>query len=269
MVCFICRGLSRHGVSFEADLRHRQSGRARSRRPAHGDAAVELDPEQAVVKQERAERTRETIIRAAATIFERDGFAAAPLSGITRRATVTKGALYFHFSSKRELAHAVISEAAETLQVLLAEARRRRGHQLPLQIVIDLSHALVGRLADDPVLRAGLRLGGDSDLFPERAEGLSVDWSALVDELLHKPGSDADDAEGLNAAAQNGSRANPLAAILSGLELLYRRSPEQIQADTLTSIWLLLLQGLARSGEDSRYDPAGSPEGLAPNQPGS
>jgi len=218
-----------------------------------------------VVKQERAERTRETIIRAAASIFERDGFAAAPLSGITRRATVTKGALYFHFSSKRELAHAVIAEAADTLQVLLAEARRRRDHQLPLQIVIDLSHALVGRLADDPVLRAGLRLGGDSDLFPEHDEGLSVDWSALVEELLRKPGTDTGDAEG---APQSGSRSNPLASILSGLELLYRRSPEQVQADTLTSIWRLLLQGLARSGEASRYDPAGSSEDLAPNQPG-
>ena len=220
---------------------------------------MDLDPEQAVAKQERAERTRETIIRAAASIFERDGFAAAPLSGITRRATVTKGALYFHFSSKRELAQAVIAEAAETLQVLLAEARRRRDVQLPLQILIDLSHALVGRLADDPVLRAGLRLGGDSDLFPEDADGLSVDWSALVDELLRKPGTEAADSEG---PTQSGARAHPLASILTGIELVFRRSPEQIHADTLTSVWRLLLQGLARSGDASRYDPAGSPEGL-------
>lgn len=216
---------------------------------------MDLDPERSVVKQERAERTRETIIRAAASIFERDGFAAAPLSGITRRATVTKGALYFHFSSKRELAQAVIAEAADTLQVLLAEARRRRDAELPLQILIDLSHALVGRLADDPVLRAGLRLGGDSDLFPERAEGLRVDWSALVEELLRKPEAGAVDPDG---AAQSGSRVNPLAAILTGMELVFRRSPEQIHTETLTSVWRLLLQGLARSGEISRYDPSGS-----------
>lgn len=215
-----------------------------------------------MVKQERAERTRETIIRAAASIFERDGFAAAPLSGITRRATVTKGALYFHFSSKRELAQAVIAEAADTLQVLLAEARRRHDVELPLQILIDLSHALVGRLADDPVLRAGLRLGGDSDLFPERTEGLRVDWSALVEEVLRKPGAEAADPDG---AAQSGSRANPLAAILTGMELVFRRSPEQIHTETLTSVWRLLLQGLARSGEISRYDPSGSSEILAPN----
>lgn len=240
---------------------------AAAQRTAHGDAAVDLDPEQAVVKQERAERTRETIIRAAASIFERDGFAAAPLAGITRRATVTKGALYFHFSSKRELAHAVTGQAAETLEVLLAEARRRRGRELPLQILIDLSHALVGRLADDPVLRAGLRLGDDSDLFPERTNGLSVDWSGLVDELLRKPGPEAVEPQGPSGTPQHGSRPHPLASILTGLELLYRRSPEQIQADTMTSIWRLLLQGLARSGEASRYDPAGSPERQAPDEP--
>src|ERR1700760_667721 len=87
------------------------SVRSSAASPARRKRAIRrgTDPEQAVVKQERAERTRETIIRAAASIFERDGFAAAPLSGITRRATVTKGALYFHFSSKRELAQAVIA----------------------------------------------------------------------------------------------------------------------------------------------------------------
>lgn len=228
-----------------------------------------------MVKQERAERTRETIIRAAASIFERDGYAAAPLSGITRRATVTKGALYFHFSSKRELAQAVIAEAADTLQVLLGEARRRRDVQLPLQILIDLSHALVSRLADDPVLRAGLRLGDDSDLFPEHAHGLSVDWSALVEEVLCKPADDAgeqDDQAQLRAAlaaaaVQTGARPSALASVLTGLELLFRRSPEQIHAETLTSVWRLLLPGLARSGEDSRYDPAGSPRRIAPVEP--
>ena len=214
-----------------------------------------------MVKQERAERTRETIIRAAASIFERDGYSAAPLSGITRRATVTKGALYFHFSSKRELAQAVIAEAADTLQVLLGEARRRRDVQLPLQILIDLSHALVGRLADDPVLRAGLRLGEDSDLFPGQACGLCVDWGELVDELLRKPSADPDD------PPQPGSRPNPLASILAGLELLFRRSPEQIKPETLTAVWRLLLQGVVRSGEASRYDPEGSPERPALNPP--
>ncbi|MGH3417012.1 MAG: TetR family transcriptional regulator, partial [Actinocrinis sp.] len=125
-------------------------------------------------KQERAERTRETIVRAAASVFEAEGFSAAPLSDITHRATVTKGALYFHFSSKRELAQAVVQEAADTLRALLDDARRRRhGRELPLQVLIDLSHSVAGRLAGDPVFRAGLRLGTDADLFPDHGGGLT------------------------------------------------------------------------------------------------
>ena len=205
-----------------------------------------------MVKQERAERTRETIIKAAASIFEEDGYTAAPLSGITKRATVTKGALYFHFASKRELAQAVVGEAANTLQTLLGEARRRRGAALPLQILIDLSHAVVGRLAADPVLRAGLRLGADSELFPERDGGLAVDWGALVDELLRKPGGE------LVEQIQSSAWLAPLAAVLTGLELLFRHTPERIEQETLTRVWLLLLPGLARSEEAAGYEPAGS-----------
>lgn len=230
-----------------------------------------------MIKQERAERTREAIIRAAAAVFERDGFTTAPLGDITRKATVTKGALYFHFASKRELALAVVDEAADTVHWLLADARRRQSAELPLQILIDLSHALVGRLADDQVLRAGLRLGADPDLYPERV-GLSLDWAGVVDEVLRGPdaadaGSAHPDSGALPAQrrtpSDSGGPARPnlgkdaLAYVLTGLELLFRRSPELIEQDTLTSVWRLLLPGLTETGEADRYEPSGSGPGPA------
>jgi AcrR family transcriptional regulator len=202
-----------------------------------------------VVKQERAERTRETIIRAAASIFEEDGYTAAPLSGITRRATVTKGALYFHFASKRELAQAVVGEATGTLGLLLDEAREAGAARLPLQALIDLTHAVAGRLAADPVLRAGLRLGADTDLYPERG-GLAVDWSALVDELLRRPGP---------AAVPAAARLAALSSVLTGIELLLRRAPGKIEPETLTSVWQLLLPGLADCCGPEGCEPGGTP----------
>ena len=206
-----------------------------------------------MIKQERAERTRDAIIHAAAAVFERDGFTAAALGDITRQATVTKGALYFHFSSKRDLAHAVVNEAADTVHWLLGQAHRRQGAELPLQILINLSHALVGRLAGDQVLRAGLRLGADADLYPERAGGLSLDWAAMIDEVLHDPGALVESRLGKDA----------LACVLAGLELLFRRTPLLIEQGALTSVWRLLLPGLAGTGEVDRYEPAGS--GPAPS----
>ncbi|HZU54437.1 MAG TPA: helix-turn-helix domain-containing protein [Actinocrinis sp.] len=227
-----------------------------------------------MIKQERAERTREAIIRAAAAVFERDGFTAAPLGEITRLATVTKGALYFHFASKRDLALAVVNEAADTVHWLLEHARRRQTAELPLQILIDLSHALVGRLADDQVLRAGLRLGTDEDLHPGRV-GLSLDWAGVVDEVLRRPGaadaaSPSPDLGTLpaqrppsdSAAAERPSLGkDPLACVLTGLELLFRRSPKLVGQETLTSVWRLLLPGLIDSGEAERYEPSGTGSG--------
>ena len=229
-----------------------------------------------MIKQERAERTREAIIRAAAAVFERDGFTTAPLGDITRTATVTKGALYFHFASKRELALAVVDEAADTVHWLLADARRRQDAELPLQILIDLSHALVGRLAGDQVLRAGLRLGTDADLYPERV-GLSLDWAGVVDDVMRGPGaahvaSPSSDSGTLPAQRTQSDASGPtrpnlgkdaLAYVLTGLELLFRRSPQLIEQDTLTSVWRLLLPGLTETGEADRYEPSGTGSGPA------
>ncbi|MFD6414028.1 TetR family transcriptional regulator, partial [Nocardia asteroides] len=52
------------------------------------------------MKQDRAIRTRRNILEAAAKIFEERGYQAATIAEILGAAGVTKGALYFHFSSK-------------------------------------------------------------------------------------------------------------------------------------------------------------------------
>src|SRR5216117_2644416 len=66
--------------------------------------------EELVARQERAERTRGRILDAAAAVFDERGFSGASLSDILARAGVTKGALYFHFSSKEELAKYLVEE---------------------------------------------------------------------------------------------------------------------------------------------------------------
>lgn len=54
-----------------------------------------------VGRQVRAEVTRESVLQGAATIFVRDGYADANLGDIIEEAGVTKGALYFHFGSRK------------------------------------------------------------------------------------------------------------------------------------------------------------------------
>ncbi|MFG3256674.1 ScbR family autoregulator-binding transcription factor [Streptomyces sp. NPDC048172] len=62
-----------------------------------------------MAQQERAIRTRQTILVAASAVFDEVGYEAATISEILKRSGVTKGALYFHFASKEELAQAVLT----------------------------------------------------------------------------------------------------------------------------------------------------------------
>ena len=58
----------------------------------------------------RSARTRHALLGAARTLFAEKGFAATGREEIAERAGVTRGALYHHFSSKTEVAAAVVEE---------------------------------------------------------------------------------------------------------------------------------------------------------------
>ena len=61
-------------------------------------------------KKEQAEQTRLKILHAAIQEIHHNGYKAASLDNILSTTELTKGALYYHFSDKRELAHAILEE---------------------------------------------------------------------------------------------------------------------------------------------------------------
>ncbi|MGA9140508.1 MAG: TetR/AcrR family transcriptional regulator [Methanocella sp.] len=61
-------------------------------------------------KKEQSEQTRLKILQAAIREIHHNGYKAASLDNILSSTDLTKGALYHHFSDKRELAHAIIEE---------------------------------------------------------------------------------------------------------------------------------------------------------------
>lgn len=71
--------------------------------------------------QERAERTRAAILAAAAAEFDEHGYEGARLDRIVQRTGSTKGAVYFHFRSKLDLARVLVEEKYENWPVLVAE----------------------------------------------------------------------------------------------------------------------------------------------------
>ncbi|SEK86041.1 ScbR family autoregulator-binding transcription factor [Streptacidiphilus jiangxiensis] len=103
-----------------------------------------------MAQQERAVATRRKIIEAAAAVFERDGYQAATIAEVLSVAQVTKGALYFHFASKEELANAVLEAQSDESAVLPQPIR--------LQEFIDTAQVLAQRLRTEPLVRASVRL---------------------------------------------------------------------------------------------------------------
>ncbi|MFJ9469624.1 TetR family transcriptional regulator [Streptomyces caniferus] len=116
--------------------------------------------------QHRAIQSRQALIRSAAETFLEKGVPAAGMVEISRRARLSKGALYFHFTSKDDLTLAVRDAALATLQEI--EDAFSRSPEPLTAAVRDFTVELFGRVESDAVLRAGLRLR------PETAPGLGI-----------------------------------------------------------------------------------------------
>jgi AcrR family transcriptional regulator len=73
-------------------------------------------------QQERSEATVNELLTAARDLFAQDGYAATSLEAVAAAAGVTKGALYHHFSGKRDLFRAVFDREQKRLAEVVAEA---------------------------------------------------------------------------------------------------------------------------------------------------
>lgn len=130
----------------------------------------------AELKQERAIRTRQTIISAAAEVFDEHGYNGASMREIMKRARVTLGAVYFHFPSKEALAQAVMNAQPQTIMPQLSS----RGLQRLVDITLLWSH----QLQVDPILRAGVRLTGEQTSFGLRDVTPYQEWEQIMEECL-------------------------------------------------------------------------------------
>lgn len=127
-------------------------------------------------KMERAARTRQTILRAAAVVFEENGFHGSRLTAITKQSGLTMGAIYFHFASKEDLARAVMNEQGDDLEL--------PGGPDGLQRLIDITMYLADQLRVNELLRAGVRLAVEQRAFGMRDETPYMNWAELFREQL-------------------------------------------------------------------------------------
>ncbi|MGW6062036.1 ScbR family autoregulator-binding transcription factor [Streptomyces sp. NPDC055189] len=212
-----------------------------------------------MTKQERAVRTRNALIEAAAELFHREGFETASLAMVTARAKVSNGALYFHFATKADLADAVAASAAARLARIVdagagSDAPGRgpvRGGEL--QRLIDVTHDFVRALGSDVVLRAGFDLCGAG----QRA-GVGEDLRGTWREWVRGALATAEARGGLAPGVPARDAADAVVAATVGIEVLGAYDARWRSPDPLTWFWLLLLPALAPVPERGAMGAAGS-----------
>ncbi|MGW4804491.1 ScbR family autoregulator-binding transcription factor [Kitasatospora sp. NPDC004272] len=128
--------------------------------------------------QDRATRTRRTILRAAAQVFEERGYQASTISEILAAAGVTKGALYFHFQSKEELARGVLTE--QDMRIVVPRRPCRT------QELVDMCFTHTHLLQTDPMVRAGVRLSLDQQATGIDRASAFRSWRAIVTDVLEQ-----------------------------------------------------------------------------------
>jgi AcrR family transcriptional regulator len=128
-----------------------------------------------VPETERAFHTREKIVDSAARVFAERGYVGASLADIVAGSGMTRGAFYFHFTSKAELAAELIRRqhsSWDSLQRMAADD----GLQGFETIKFLLDHLSRG-MRDAVSARAAVRLARESDLIGDEVVSPFQDWS--------------------------------------------------------------------------------------------
>ncbi len=206
-----------------------------------------------MAKQSRSENTRLHLVRSAAVLFDRNGFAGATLEDVSRSAGVTKGAFYFHFSSKDELGGAIQFEACALLRS--AVYRLMGGELLALQAMVDLTHELAGWLEDEPLVRASFRTARECGHRGAPFLDIYNDWLSSIETMLLT----AEENGELGGGVDVQHAATLVLTACAGVEMLWWAGIRQGSIrDGLAGMWTLMLPGIARSSLVSELSPGGS-----------
>ena len=201
-----------------------------------------------MAQQERARVTRATVIEGAARTFERLGYGNASLTDIAETAAVTKGALYFHFKSKEELAKAVIDEQHARVRET-SEAILGGGHS-PLTSMMLLCRHFAEQLLVDPIIRAGIRLTLEASAFEGSVKEPYEDWVSTM-QLLTTQGQSQGE---INQAIDAEVIARYVVASFTGVQLVSDVLTARVDlVQRVEDMWTILLPVLGTSGDSPKY----------------
>lgn len=190
-------------------------------------------------RQERAQVTQAAIIQAAATVFAERGYARTTLDAVADEAGVTKGALYFHFASKHDLANAVIAEETRVMQEG-AEAILAR-ESSALETLILLIGAFATRIVSEVTVAAGVKLTTEELVAQLAIEAPYTAWGDLYTDLFGRAIAEGD----VVATFAPDMLSRHLVGLFTGVQLVSNSLTQRGDLpERVAEMWEILLTGI-------------------------
>ena len=175
-------------------------------------------------QQQRTEATTTSLVEAARELFAQDGYAATSLDAVVSRAGVTKGALYHHFSGKRDLFAAVFAMEQGRLIERIGSAYEDGAESDPWRALTDGCVAFL-EFTQDPGVQRIFLLDATAALGWERIRELESESMALMKLGIERA---------VEAGQIEPRPTDPLAHLLFGgiceLAMVVARAPDQGRA---------------------------------------
>ncbi|MFZ2176809.1 MAG: TetR family transcriptional regulator [Rhodococcus sp. (in: high G+C Gram-positive bacteria)] len=197
-------------------------------------------------QQERARRTRAALVESAAIEFAKRGYAAASVNTILEGSNATKGAMYFHFQSKEELARAVL-QAGIVQFTALSEQWLHRTDIGPFEALHGLVLDLATLFHSSVIVRAEFRLIVEPEFYADVQSGSAQRWGRTAYELatraqregLLREGADPEKFSRVLAASLAGQRyLDDMTATGGSLAERFEESLEVVLAAMASQDWL-------------------------------
>ncbi|MFJ6811056.1 TetR family transcriptional regulator [Streptomyces anulatus] len=199
--------------------------------------------------QERAARTRQAVLEAAADEFAERGYEGASLQRMVWRAATSIGSLTFHFGTKTALAEEVGAAGHARFERCLADLAAGPD---PLRELRTLIGALARLAHEDAFVRATRRLEADR---PGDVPPLAEVWLPVLRGLLDR----AHDAQRLRPGVSPEDAVALLAHLAEGAMAAHGATRDSAWDAVWDPVWNVVLHGLAadRAGQTGQAGQAG------------
>ena len=193
-------------------------------------------------RDEYSDATRRAVLDSATTLFARDGYAATSLDDVGAEARVTKGAVYHHFASKRDLFVAVSDALDEETIAQIAAASA--GATSAWEATVAGLDAFLDRCLDPTYSRLCFQEGpavmGFADWWEHGERHVLGLMRAMMQALRDEGRVDSDDLDGLTQLLYG--------AVTAAALTLARAKHKKAERTRLRTSLLRLLEGLAPPG---------------------